>query len=316
MPDGLLRALMVADAVAIQLGLACVLGALASQRWLRSATSAWAVRAARRTLVARRLGFIAGLCGVLAALWLEAAVAADLPLGEAAPAVAMLLQRTHFGHAWLIGLAAWLAIGMGSPASRRDASGTGRDFAAWIAVAIFAGTRSLVSHAASHGDASVAVAIDALHLALASLWVGIVFTGAGLVLPRDAAPASERADAIFWVARMSRTATWTLAGVLATGVFQVVRSLEPAPSLHAFLASEYGRALLAKLALVALAAGLGGVNRWRVLPALFERLAATRTTERANWRGRLMAILRIEALTLVLVIAAAAVLSGTAPPDG
>jgi len=82
------------------------------------------------------------------------------------------------------------------------------------------------------------------------------------------------------------------------------------------MSSEYGFALGSKLALVAIAAALGGVNRFRVLPALFDGLSADiREAVIRPWRRRLETVLRLEALVLLLVIVAAAVLAGTEPPS-
>ena len=76
-----------------------------------------------------------------------------------------------------------------------------------------------------------------------------------------------------------------------------------------------GRALAGKLTLVALAAALGGFNRFRVLPSLFVSLRAGGGGEvKAPWPHRLKIVLRVEAVVLCLVLVAAAVLAGTEPP--
>jgi putative copper resistance protein D len=112
---------------------------------------------------------------------------------------------------------------------------------------------------------------------------------------------------------MSTSATVALVGIAATGVFKIWRALEPAVSVRQFIDSSYGEALAVKLLLVAIAIALGGINRFRVLPRLFDRMASAGTAER--WGRALVAILRFEALTLALVLVAAAVLSGIEPPS-
>jgi putative copper resistance protein D len=311
-----LAGLQVADTVAVHLGLALVVGSVASLMWLRSARSAWRDQVARQAVSAARLGFALTLAALPVALWLEAALATETPLLDAASATASLLQHTHFGHAWMAGLLAWLAAGLFLAGANAGsvASHPGRLAAGLLSLVIFAAARSVVSHAASHGDATPDVALDGLHIVLASLWVGIVLAGMRIALPGDAAPATERGDATRWVSRLSATATAALAGIVATGLFNAWRSVAAAASLGEFLASGYGQVLAVKLVLVAIAAGLGGFNRFRVLPPLFATLDTARAPAPADWRRRLVAILRVEAATLLLVLVAAAVLGSTEPP--
>jgi putative copper resistance protein D len=303
---------LLAAAVAIALGLALVAGALASRAWMRGRSSAWRDRVLAQAARTCRLGFALGGAGLLAALWLGSAAMSGVPVREAGPAVGRVLRHTHFGLAWLTGLAAWLAAAA-CLAPERDA-GRGRA-AGLVALAVFVATRSVVSHAGAQGDASLDVLVDMLHVAFACCWVGIVLVGARLELPPPAASASERGDAAHWVASMSTSATVALCGVVATGTFKAWRALAPAASLaHAF-DSGYGHALAAKLVLVALAAMLGGLDRFAVLPALARELAAGRPDDDARWRRRLVAILRVEALVLILVVVAAAALGSAEPPS-
>jgi putative copper export protein len=312
MPEGLLHDLMAADAVAIHLGLALVIGSLASQCWLWSRASGWRDRVARQALGARRFGFLLGLVGLLAALWFEAAVMTDTTLSQTGPGVVALMQGTHFGRAWLIGFVAWVAMGALSCSAKGIESRTGRFAAGLLAVAVFVVTRSVVSHAGSHGDATLDVAVDWVHLVLVCLWVGIVMAGARLAFPEHAMSRAERDDAARWVSLMSTSATMALIGIGATGAYKVWRAFEPAASISLFVGSPYGQALAVKLLLVAVAVMLGGVNRFRVLPHLFERL--TSAGDERPWSRRLVAILRFEVFTLTAVLAAAAVLSSLEVP--
>jgi len=312
MSEGALRVLAMAATVAIHLGLALVMGALASQAWLWRRPSSWRDVAVEQALGMRRLGFALGLAGVLAALWFEAAIMTEQPLMQAGSAIGTLLSHSHFGHATLVGVAAWVAAAalLAPRASRRDelvrfALGLG-------AVVAFAATRSVVSHAGSRGDATVDVAVDVAHLLLVCTWVGIVLAGARLTLPSANAPALERTTATHWVARLSSTATVALVGIGATGLYKVWRVFEPAPSVQQFIASDYGRTLAVKLVLVGIAAALGGANRFVVLPRLLAGLAEIE--DGGRWRLGLVRILRLEAVTLLFALIAAAVLSNTEPP--
>jgi putative copper resistance protein D len=71
--------------------------------------------------------------------------------------------------------------------------------------------------------------------------------------------------------------------------------------------------LLAKLLLVGAAIGLGGVNRLFVMPTLLARLQEAVQTA-PNPQRRFVHVLRMEALVLLLVLVAAAILSGTPDP--
>ena len=81
-----------------------------------------------------------------------------------------------------------------------------------------------------------------------------------------------RAQAHALLAGFSRRAIWAVAGLLLAGVVLSALQLRT-PS--ALIATDYGRLLLAKLALVALLLGLGALNRLVLTPAL-ERGAGRR----------------------------------------
>jgi len=311
MPEGLLNGLVMAAAVAVNLGLAWMAGGLASRQWLKGRTSDWCTHVLVQATSARKLGFAVCSVGLVATLWFETAIMADTALSQAGPAVGSLLTQTHFGHAWLVGAVAWLAVAFLSLGTRARLPARVSLAIALAGLAVFILTRSVVSHAGGGGDWTFDVMVDGLHLTLASAWVGIVFAGARLRLPAESATPQARSDATHWVARMSLTATVALLGIVATGSFKAWRALAPAGSLQAIVGSTYGQALSAKLVLVALAVALGGINRLVVLPRLFRPLD---TGDNPAWRERLVAILRFEAATLTVVLVAAAVLSGSEPP--
>ena len=314
MPEGSLRLFLMAATVAIHLGLALVIGSLASRAWVWRRSSAWSARVAHQAMQTSRLGFALGLVGVGASAWFEAMEMSDSSLLSAGPAFASLIRNSHFGRAWAIGLVAWLTAASLSSTRLTATRRTGPFVLALLAVGVFAVTRSVVSHAGSQGDLTVDVAADWVHLVLVCLWVGIVLVGARLALPSDLAPQDERADAARWVSLLSTTATAAIVGIGATGLFKVSRGWTVLVSLPQYVGSDYGKALAAKLALVVFAAALGGLNRFVVLPRLFEGLAAGPAWGGGHWRRRLLLILRVEAATLFLVLCAAAVLSTSELP--
>ncbi|MGN6528899.1 MAG: copper resistance D family protein [Burkholderiaceae bacterium] len=315
MGEGALRIMTMAAAAAIHLGLALVVGGVASQSWLWRRPSAWRDRVVEQALGMRRLGFALGLASALAAPWFEAALMTGQPLLRAGPAVATLLAHSHFGIASAIGVGAWLLAGVLLVPRSSSHDTAARVIVALGALAVFIATRAVVSHAGSHGDLTWDVAIAWLHLLLVCVWVGIVAAGARLALPSACAPSVERQAATRWVSRMSGTATVALVGIGASGLFKAWRAFDPAASARQFIDSDYGHILVVKLAFVAVAVALGGANRFIVLPRLFAELAGMEGGD--AWRRGLARILRVEAATLLLVLVAATVLGGTEPPgDG
>ncbi|MBV8501590.1 MAG: CopD family protein [Paucibacter sp.] len=307
MLDGALSLLMRADLVAIHLGLALVMSSLASELWMEGRRSAWATGVVAQAAQARQTGFLLGLIGLGASLWFEAAAMSESPLFAAGAALGALLAHTHYGHAALVGLFAWLAAAGFLRVSHVGARKLVLFVAGLSGVCVFVVTRSAVSHAASQGDLTVDVAVDAIHLALVCLWVGVVIAGARLMIPSEALPAADRSDVWRWVSKMSSTATVAIAGILASGLFKIWRGWMDAGSLGTYIDSAYGHALVVKLALVAVAATLGGLNRFVGLP----RLQAQDQGGGHRW---LLLVLRAEACTLLLVLVAAAVLSSSELP--
>lgn len=100
-------------------------------------------------------------------------------------------------------------------------------------------------------------ALTVVHLTAASLWAGGLCHALRTVWLRRATPADARAV----LTRYARGAVWTLAVLAATGAVSTLRRL-PADVV---LTSAYGRVLIAKLALVAVASLLALAARRRLL---------------------------------------------------
>ncbi|GAC1355145.1 MAG: CopD family protein [Variovorax sp.] len=306
--DALQRWLL-ADAVAVHLGLAVMIGALASSLWVRAAESAWACDVRLRSTACLRVAVVGTLAMSLLGLWLQTAVMAEVPLFEIGPAAISLVRNTHYGHAWLAGVVALVVAGTGAWSTDLSAGpSVGLPLAA-LGMAAFAYSRSVVSHAGVHGGMSVAVWVDWLHLVLVCLWVGIVFIAAFLVLTRPIPSADARRDAAAWVSALSKAASLALCAIVLSGLFNIWRG---PVAVERLAGSVYGNALLVKLALVACAVALGGFNRLRVMPSL---LAGWRAASRCSTRQQhvFVRVLRIEAVVLAAVLAAAAVLSSVDP---
>jgi putative copper resistance protein D len=243
-------------------------------------------------------------------LWLQAAAMAEVPVSQAGAAAWSMLTETHFGLAWSIGIGA-LVFSATAMALSMHVRGSWPVLLNLPGLALFLYTRSMVSHAASDGDFGVALLADWLHLILACLWVGSVLVAGFLVLaaPR-AGSVEDRKDCARYVASLSMSATFSLAGIFASGLFSAWRNLGSAGAL---VGSAYGAALLAKLALVGLAVLLGGVNRFVVMPSLLAGLGSGSPVATLAAR-RFTMVLRIEAGVLLGVLMLAAILSSTSPP--
>jgi copper transport protein len=161
--------------------------------------------------------------------------------------------------------------------------------AAAVAVHVAAG------HAASPASFEVLnVTLQWVHMAAIGVWVGGLFW---LLLGFRGRDADERGAA---VGIFTRLATVMLVVVLVTGV---VRAVVEVGSMGALFDTDYGIALVIKIALVAGLVGLGALNHFFWAPAVRAGGAARRFG--LNSRGELVVALG--------VLAATAVLSGLLP---
>jgi putative copper resistance protein D len=289
--------------VVLNLAVALAVGAALSAAWLRHALSPWAL-GKRRWLRGAALGALSvALAADVAVLWLQAAAMAEVPLGAAAPAAYSMLAGTHYGAAWLAGFGALSVAAIAASLRARAAA-----WANLLALGVFLYSRSIVSHAGADGDVSLQAAADWVHLVLISVWVGEVLVAAMGTARRAAAEYAGRLEQARYVEALSHSATLALGGIAVTGLYAVWRALG---SLDNLAVNPYNATLAAKLALVAAAAALGGFNRFAVMPSL---LAGLRSSGADPAARRFARVLQVEAVVLVAVLFAAAVLSSTSQP--
>lgn len=218
--------------------------------------------------------------------------------------IGLALRVTHFGHVWWWRLPAlvvlWLAWRYGAPHRPRAA--------AWLmllAVAVAALTRSETGHPADHGDFTLAVWIDWLHMLAAGAWVGTLFAMSLVVFPAlQRAHDAKRNLAVFQ--RLSTLSGWALGVLLAAGIYNAWTQLGGVASLWT---SRYGAALDVKLAIVLLMILIGAHNRYVKLP----RLRAVGHDTAAALHSCARAVL-IESLLGLAVIGATGVLLHQMPP--
>jgi copper transport protein len=231
----------------------------------------------------------------IAAFVLRASNALQLPLGDLAYGdLQPFAEKTRFGIAFLamtVGfgiVAALLLVGwiMDRPELR------------WPALLLSIGLASgfsLSSHQATEPNASSAAQVaDWVHLVAASVWVGGVAALAFVVWP--SAPALRRRAFLGF----ARLALVLVGALVAAGTYLAfLRLSEPA----ALWETSYGRFLLLKLALVAVALVWGAVHHLLVRPRLVE-----------GREPRVGPSLAGEAAVAFAVLLAAAILTNVAPP--
>lgn len=292
----------------LNLAVGLITGASFSRLWLGRQTSPWAE--VRRLSVhgVAIVGVAIALLANVVALWLEAAVMAEVPVTEAGGAAYSMLTSTHFGLAWAIGM---VGLVVASIAACWRGNGSPRPaLLSLVSLGMFWYTRSMVSHAAAEGDFSLPLLADWLHLSLISLWVGEVILAGTVMLRKSDMTAVDRRARAAYVASLSSSATVALTGIFVTGLYAAWRNLG---GLGNLVGNPYGNTLVAKLLLVGIAAILGGFNRFFVMPPwLAHESAGSPVAELLPTRFR--HVLWIEAIVLATVIMLAAWLASTSPP--
>ncbi|MEO6743515.1 MAG: CopD family protein [Caldimonas sp.] len=179
-----------------------------------------------------------------------------------------------------------------------------------VPVAFFAATRSSTGHAGAT-DELLRVVVDWAHLIFMSAWAGAVFLASGPVLSRGVASnAAERKECSDYLVSLSAIATWSVAGVTATGIYNAWRGL--GGSTGALTTTAYGTVLLWKIALVTVALLMGAYNRFSTMP---RSLTAMRVSKLPSSKALVgfRRVLRYESLALLAAIVAAAALSTSDP---
>ena len=182
-----------------------------------------------------------------------------------------VLSHTHWGLVWVVHVA--IAV-VGSAAFARARTGSRRAWtAAGVCAVALAATPAFAGHAAAveHHRAIVMTA-DVLHVLGAGAWIGTLCVLASVTLwsePRSPgrrrAPEEWGADIAGLIRAFSPVALTSAAVMAVTGSVAAWTHLDRVASLWQ---SGYGRALLVKLALVALVLAAGAYNWQRGTPGL------------------------------------------------
>ncbi|HYP33710.1 MAG TPA: CopD family protein [Burkholderiaceae bacterium] len=294
MDDATLAALRTAAAAVFDIAFAAMAGALATPALLHDASSSWAARHVRRCRLLFTAAASTALLASLAWMAAQAIAMTDLTPADALLAIGGIVADTGFGRAWMalvLALAASLALATACRYRAFPLRTLG------VVLAVIAVAHACTGHAAANGLGWL-VPTMAVHRLATGLWAGGVFAAA-LVLRG----APDAVDCARYARRLSRLATAALAAVVVTGAASAWHALggSLAPLAPA-QASAWSVALEIKLALVAAAIALGGVNRFVVMQAL-----------PGAW-PRFARVLRVESGVLLAALAVAAWLAGGEPP--
>lgn len=177
----------------------------------------------------------------------------------------------------------------------------------WLATAgaaVAATSFAATGHTRVGSSATPATVADATHLLAGAVWGGglVALTWTLRARRRGGATVDPAATAGI-VVRFSDLATLS---ILAVGVSGLALSWNEVRSLGALTDTRYGLFLLAKVAVVAAIAALGGYNHFRLVPSL-------RAGKPAAALSRLRQTVRLEALALIAVVGITSVLVVTTP---
>ncbi|MBV9880906.1 MAG: copper resistance protein CopC/CopD [Gemmatirosa sp.] len=290
-------------------GLLAVVGAVAFARVVlpRARTAALAaparVGAARLGLWAAAFVAAATALRLVAQSWTMRGAPLGVPLGA-------MLERTTWGHGWLLEAIAVVVAAAGFGAAARGRAGGWT--AATLGALALAVTPALSGHAASAPRlGALAIAADALHVIGAAGWLGgllcVVAVGVPAALRYDRGASGAASGAVAdLVGAFSPAALAFAALTVATGLFAAWLHLG---AVSALWRSAYGRTLLVKLAALVVVAAFGAYNWRRLRPALGD--AALGDVADAS---RLRRSATMELAFALLVLAVTAVLVATPTP--
>jgi len=250
----------------------------------------------------------------VAGVAVQGVYAAGLPLGDALrPSLFDEVLHTRFGEVALARLVLCAGIVPVIPAvvrvlGRRPRPALWTLLGAVLSLGLLS-TPGLAGHASTGGSAIVGLALDVVHLAAASVWLG------GLALLLTLALSGRRQDSDpdpVWAAarHFSGYAFGAVVAVVATGVAQSVREVG---SIYALTHTTYGRTLLGKVGAVALLVVGGAVSRRAVHRAGAARPAPGAHRLRRSVAAELAVGLVVLGVTALLVNAAPAKQAASQP---
>ena len=176
---------------------------------------------------------------------------------------------------------------------------------AWLAAAATLLVPGAAGHPGVTSPRGLALALDWVHLAAGSIWIGGL---AGLLVLWRSLPVARRvAGLVVAVPRFSAVALVAVIALAASGTWASILHL---PTVQTLWDTSYGKAILVKIALLAVAVALASVNLLRTKPAL--HADGTLASGAAALLRKLVAG---EVVIVAGAILVAAVLPSLAPPS-
>jgi putative copper export protein len=234
---------------------------------------------------------------VAAGAWIVASLGlvlfGDAQLRTAGMTVGELLS-TSIGQALLWRAAALALAGMALLVARSSAARRVAMLTVFVAALVSMAVHAVAGHSAAvERLPAAAIGLQWVHFAAAGVWVGGL---AALVAGTRGEPDVGKMAA---VRRYSTLAGIALATVAVTGILRTAQGLS---SWNELVATDYGKAALAKASLLVAIATLGAVNRWRNVPAASTDLRPLRQ------------VALVELVLMVAVLGVAAILATLPPP--
>jgi copper transport protein len=245
--------------------------------------------------VGRSLALV--LVSIVAAFVLNAAVSGGFDLSEALSSdVLREVASTVYGRsALLVFVLALVSLGSLKVLGLREGSPITRRFVVVLPFIALAAVHSTGGHAIAAHPVWLRFPLDVAHTLAAAVWFG------GLV--QLVAYTRSHAVSATEVERFSTAALVSVVTIVVTGLY--ASFVEISLSVEALTNTTYGRLVLVKVALVLMVMPLAYTNKRRHVPALRNRESGARL--------RLRTYALVEALTLVVVIAATAWLIQSVP---
>jgi putative copper resistance protein D len=270
--------------------------------WLGSGGLAAVVQALRRTLILCAFAMIALL---LVQAWLvTATMLGTSAFQEVRGQLWDVLSGTHAGRTLIpqLGLAVALLV-VASPG--RAWAGRAGISIPLLLLGALACVRSASGHAAAQGDFTFAVGLEFVHLVSIATWAGGIAIAGLILLPgllrRDDLQ-NRLQETTRCAASLSRTSTWAVCLVIATGLLKGWIGL--GQSLRPLEHTQWGILLTVKSALVMLALALGVKNRLTL--GRNAVLAEADATSFSRW-------VKAEALLMVVILALSGFLANSPP---
>ncbi len=272
--------------------LACCIGVLACTLWVVGPIRGDALSGDERLLAGmwQLLGISAAVlfASSILGLLVRSAEMSGYPITGVLPVLPTVLLRTHLGHAWILRMAAIIALSVtlmaaGDPRHSRLFQGVMLGCAVVVSA-----TDSASGHASDAGDFSVAEIMDWLHLLAALVWGGGLLLLSSVILPH--------------LVRQGDRAAWSMAGIatrfsriagVGVGLIVLTASYQEwalGGSVDGLVRTPYGRTIIAKIALFSLLLLLGAFNRYISVPRLQGWACSANTSQGA---GRLVAPARL-----------------------